>query len=330
MISLFLIFWVSSFLSWALCWPTKKWLKRNELWDKPNDRSSHVITTLRGGGLAPLILTYVGIFLFVVPLNPALALTWIGGLSLLSWVSFCDDRGDVPIVRRLAAQIISVLLILWAMSDKDIPLGSLIMVGVGMVAYINFVNFMDGINGLVTGLMVLISLGILFLVPELNLMTKAMLCVLGGAALGFLPFNFPRAKMFLGDVGSITFGYNSGVLVLLGIANSELESAKCIIILIPMYFFLEGFVAIARRMVSGKKWWLPHREHYYQRLIRSGETHTRTALLMWSGQVIVMVILWLSLKLSWEVFIACISSGLVWMLIFTYAEFKLKKSNLNT
>ena len=317
-------------MSWALCWPVKTWLKRKELWDKPNERSSHVTTTLRGGGLAPLILTYTGIISFVIPHNTELGLAWIGGLSLLSWVSYCDDREDVPIAGRLAVQIISVLLILWVVSEKNIPLGSLILIGIAMVAYINFVNFMDGIDGLVTGLMVLIPICIVCVVPGLDPMTKAMGCVLGGGALGFLPFNFPRARMFLGDLGSITFGFNSGVLLIWGFVSNSTVPKKWIILLIPMYFFLEGFTAIVRRMVSGEKWWLPHREHFYQRLIRSGATHTRTTLLMWGGQIIAVIIVWLSLKLSWEIIMAYIWVGVVWMVIFTYAEFEFKRASLNT
>ena len=175
--SLILIFMGSLLLSLALCWPVQTFLRRKGLWDKPNERSSHTEKTLRGGGLAPLVISICGIVIFVIPENLELGLAWLGGLTVLSWVSFHDDCQGVSIGRRLAAHATSVMLIMCAVKFEGSSLITLILLGVILVAYINFVNFMDGINGLVIGLMVLIPVGILCVVPNLPLSAKYMACV---------------------------------------------------------------------------------------------------------------------------------------------------------
>ena len=323
--TLFLTFLGSLFLSLALCWPVQKFLQKKDLWDKPNDRSSHTVDTLRGGGLGPLTISVCGILIFVIPENLELGLAWLGGVSVLSWISFRDDCQEVSIGSRLAAHVISVMPILWALEFGEASVITLILLAVILVAYINFVNFMDGINGLVVGLMVLIPVGVLFVVPGVIPSTKYMACVLGGAAGGFLPFNFPRAKMFLGDVGSITLGFNSAVILLWIISSGSEKSGSWIVVLIPMYFFVEGVWAILRRMIKGEKWWHPHREHFYQRLVRAGLSHTKVSILLWGGQILVTVTLWGSLISSWGFTKTCLLCLSIWMLIFIYAEFTYRK-----
>ena len=215
--------------------------------------------------------------------------------------------------------------ILWALEFGEASVITLILLAVILVAYINFVNFMDGINGLVAGLMVLIPLGVLFVVPGVIPSTKYMACVLGGAAGGFLPFNFPRAKMFLGDVGSITLGFNSAVMLLWIISNGSEKSGSWIVVLIPMYFFVEGVLAILRRMIKGEKWWHPHREHFYQRLVRVGFSHTKVCVLLCVWQILMTVTLWVSLESSWGIAKTCLLCLSIWMLIFIYAEFTFRK-----
>ena len=78
-------------MSLALCWPVQKISPKKGLWDRPNDRSSHTVDTLRGGGLGPLSISVCGVLIFVVPENPELGLAWLGGVMALSWVSFRDD-----------------------------------------------------------------------------------------------------------------------------------------------------------------------------------------------------------------------------------------------
>ena len=206
-----------------------------------------------------------------------------------------------------------------------IQLIKLILLAFILVAYINFVNFMDGINGLVVGLMILIPAGVLCVAPGVIPPTKYMACVLGGAAGGFLPFNFPRAKMFLGDVGSITLGFNSAVILLWIISSGSEKSGSWIVVLIPMYFFVEGVWAILRRMIKGEKWWRPHREHFYQRLVRVSFSHTKVSVLLWGGQIFMTVTLWVSLKSSWGIAKTCLLCFSIWMLIFIYAEFTFRK-----
>ena len=325
LMTLVLTFFGSLLLSLALCWPVQKFLQKKGLWDKPNDRSSHKVDTLRGGGLGPLTISVCGILIFVIPENLELGLAWLGGVSVLSWISFRDDCQEVSIGSRLAAQVISVMPILWVLEFEEAPVITLILLGFILVAYINFVNFMDGINGLVVGLMILIPAGVLFVAPGVIPPIKYMACVLGGAAGGFLPFNFPKAKMFLGDVGSITLGFNSAVILLWIVSSGSGKSDSWLVALIPMYFFAEGVWVILRRMIKGEKWWHPHREHFYQRLVRVGFSHTKVSVLLWGGQILMTVTLWVSLESSWGFAKTCLLCISIWMLIFIYAEFTFRK-----
>ena len=325
LMTLVLTFFGSLLLSLGLCWPVQKFLQKKGLWDKPNDRSSHKVDTLRGGGLGPLSISVCGISIFVVPENLELGLAWLGGVTALSWISFRDDCKGVSIGSRLAAHVISVMPILWALEFGEASAITLILLAVILVAYINFVNFMDGINGLVVGLMVLIPVGVLCVVPDMPPSTKYMACVLGGAAGGFLPFNFPKAKMFLGDVGSITLGFNSAVILLWIVSSGSEKSDSWLVALIPIYFFAEGVWAILRRMIKGEKWWHPHREHFYQRLVRVGFSHKKVSVLLWGGQILMTVTLWVSLKSSWGIAKTCLLCLSIWMLIFMYPEFTFRK-----
>ena len=131
-----------------------------------------------------------GVLIFVVPENLELGLAWLGGVTVLSWISFRDDCKGVSIGSRLAAQVISVVPILWVLEFEETSVIKLILLAFILVAYINFVNFMDGINGLVVGLMILIPAGVLCVAPGVPLAVKYMACVLGGAAGGFCPLIF--------------------------------------------------------------------------------------------------------------------------------------------
>ena len=193
-------------MSWALCSPVLSWLKKKNAWDRPNDRSSHEEPTLRGGGIASLIVIVFVIGLWVCPEAPKLGYTWIGGLIILSSVSLRDDLGDVSIAQRLIAQTVAVGLVIWALLANDQSFGVMLITCFAMVSYINFVNFMDGINGLVAGMIMLVTLGVVWVFLDMNWLCQLVALTLAGSVAGFLPFNFPKAKMFLGDGGSYLFG----------------------------------------------------------------------------------------------------------------------------
>ena len=318
--TMFGIFIGATLLGWALCFPVQAWLKKKDVWDNPNERSSHEKPTLRGGGLASLILMASVIVFCVCPEYIGFGCAWLGGLVILTWVSLIDDRQEVSIVLRLVTQCVAATLILWALPEGVFFWWQLLIMGFVLVAYINFVNFMDGINGLVAGLMVLISLGMILVVVEINWMQLVIALALAGSVAGFLPFNFPRAKMFLGDVGSITLGFSSGVLILWILVDMSSGSSRLLLLLFPLYFFLEGSVAILRRMILGQKWWKPHREHFYQKLIRFGWSHSRTTVIILCIQCFTTLLIWKGVEGGGSEALVWALCMLVWGVFFAYVE----------
>lgn len=314
----------AALVSLALCYPVLGWLKSKGVLDRPNDRSSHEKPTIRGGGIASLVVVLFVIGLWVCPEYPKLGYTWIGGLTILSWVSLRDDFGDVPISYRLLAQIIAVGLVNWALLVNDYSWGVILIAWFAMVAFINFVNFMDGVNGLVSGMIMLVALGLVWTFPSMNLLCKFVALALAGSVAGFLPFNFPKAKMFLGDVGSITLGFSTAVLILWIWTDNTTAPNQVLLPIFVLYFFLEGGVTLLRRMSAGEKWWKPHREHFYQRLIRSGYSHTRTTGLIISIQCLVILFIGGATLYKWPVTLSWVLSLLIWAGFFIYVEAKFR------
>ena len=309
-------------MSLALCYPVLFWLKKENVWDTPNARSSHEQPTIRGGGIASLIVIFFVIGIWVCPESPRLGYAWIGGLIVLSWVSLRDDFGGVPIFQRLLAQIVAVGLVNWALLANDHSWGVICIACLVMVAFINFVNFMDGINGLVTGMIMLVALGLVWTFPDINWLCKFVALALAGSVSGFLPFNFPKAKMFLGDVGSITLGFSTAVIILWIWADNSTVSNPLLLPIFVLYFFLEGGAAILRRMLTGEKWWEPHREHFFQRLNRSGYGHTRTTVLIICIQCLVILFIWGAVSYKWPPILSWLLSLLIWVGFFLYVESK--------
>jgi UDP-N-acetylmuramyl pentapeptide phosphotransferase/UDP-N-acetylglucosamine-1-phosphate transferase len=187
-----------------------------------------------------------------------------------------DVRGVSPFV-RLGAQFAVALGSLFLIPRAAHGLASPYLSAVGvvwLVAFVNGFNFMDGINGISTAQATIAGIawwiaGRGQAVPSLEI--GAGLAVAG--AIGFAPFGFPRPLVFLGDVGSYFFGGWLALLALLGVrARIPVEA-----MLFPLALYLaDTGTTIIRRICRGERWFHPHRDHAYQRLVRSGWSHTRT------------------------------------------------------
>lgn len=319
-----LFFLGAALAGWGFCHPVGILLRRLEMWDKPNERSSHQNPTLRGGGLAVVLVFALAICGWVLPENAALASTWLAALGVLGWINFLDDRGHVRKRYRLSAQIFSAIIVLAALGYSPLMI---LLVGFLLTAFTNFVNFLDGINGLATGQLLLIIAGIALLYGQHSDFSQApqllLTLVFAGALAGFLPFNFPHAKMFLGDVGSVVLGFSCGVLVI-WIGQNE---AKLLHVLVPLggYFFLDGGITLLRRMIARERWWQAHREHFFHRLIRSGWSHQRTSSAIWAIQLGITLGLWQLMKAKAAVHWFWVGPVVAWGIFFIFAEMKFRK-----
>ncbi len=244
----------AALLSWALLALLLPLLRRR-LPDQPNARSSHQRPTPRGGGV---VFALVGAA-FALPLGsamPALCLP-LAGVGLL------DDRRSLSPVLRLAAQLATALALLAVSSWAGMGWLLAAPLALAVVALINLTNFMDGLDGLVAGcLLVLLAAA-----------GQPALWPLVGALLGFLPWNWSPARLFMGDAGSTFLGaVFAGALLQ---APGWRDALALLLVATPL--LADSGLCLLRRLLAGQPLWRAHRLHLYQRLQQAGWSHARVA-----------------------------------------------------
>jgi UDP-N-acetylmuramyl pentapeptide phosphotransferase/UDP-N-acetylglucosamine-1-phosphate transferase len=288
-------------LSW---WLTRRLSRRDSflfLLDHPNERSLHDVPIPRTGGVAIIGSLFLGLIAARVLglLVMREGLSWSGWVHLESWilgmtmllglVSFLDDRGGVPVWLRLGCQLAaSGILALGAglvLPAIEVPLlGTIELRWLGvpltilfLVWFTNLYNFMDGMDGFAGGMT---ALGCGFLAyfawkagHDFILVSALLLSV---ASAGFLVHNFPPAKIFMGDVGSVSSGFLCSALIILGCRDRVFDFWVPFILFSP--FILDATATLVGRVWQRKKIWVAHRTHYYQRLVLSGWGHRKAVL----------------------------------------------------
>jgi UDP-N-acetylmuramyl pentapeptide phosphotransferase/UDP-N-acetylglucosamine-1-phosphate transferase len=239
--------------------------------DQPNQRSLHTRPVPRSGGLGVLLATMIGLVATSAPV-------WLtGAVVLVASVSWLDDQRHLPILLRFAGHFAAAGIVAWSGGLPAWPLWATAAALLAMVWLTNLYNFMDGMNGLAGG-MAVFGFGTLALGAQAAGASDAALlagCIAAGAA-GFLIFNFDPARIFMGDVGSITLGFLAAVLGFDGVRRELWPLWFPIVAFSP--FIVDASVTLLRRALRGERVWQAHREHYYQRLVRMGWSHRRTAL----------------------------------------------------
>jgi UDP-N-acetylmuramyl pentapeptide phosphotransferase/UDP-N-acetylglucosamine-1-phosphate transferase len=252
-------------------------VQRHAILDLPNERSSHTVPTPKGGGIAVVAILIPVWYWLAAPAGGQAALVLsaaAGGLALLSWV---DDLKDIQASWRLLGQAVAVSLVFALAPPPPLfggalpPTVDLLVAGVLWLWFINVFNFMDGIDGLAASETITIGAGITLLaaVAGLGWVLAAQGLAAAAAGLGFLWWNRPPARIFMGDVGSVTLGFLLGWL-LLEVARSGLGAAALIL---PLYFLADATVTLIRRALRLQPVWRAHREHFYQRAIDAGASH---------------------------------------------------------
>ncbi|MGE8284926.1 MAG: MraY family glycosyltransferase, partial [Stenotrophomonas lactitubi] len=257
-------------LSAALTWAARVYALRRQLLDQPGERRSHSIATPRGGGIAIVIslLVAAAVAACVWPdAAPSLAVAGLG-LLLVAGIGWWDDHRPLPAMRRLLVHFLAATLLAGLVKVHGGSWLLSLLVLFFTASLINIWNFMDGINGIASSQAVIVALGFATVLPwPYSLVPIA----LGLACLGLLPFNFPRARIFMGDVGSGALGY--AVAVVLAVAALQTD-INWILLLLPLSAFLvdAGFTLFAR-ILSGQRWMEPHTQHVYQRAVQAGASH---------------------------------------------------------
>jgi UDP-N-acetylmuramyl pentapeptide phosphotransferase/UDP-N-acetylglucosamine-1-phosphate transferase len=248
---------------------------RHGVLDHPTDRSSHVIATPRGGGLG-LLLAILGTCAWRAPaLAPWTIVVMLLAACVVALVGWVDDRRGLSVRTRLVVHVLAGATV-GAMAAIT-SMGGVLSVALfaawtfWTVSSINLVTFMDGSNGLVASQIAVFALSLGFFADRASGMAVLAMAI-AGACLGFLPWNFPRARIFLGDVGSGALGFFVPMLALLAMQEQGIDLVRAHLPLLPL--FGDATWTIFRRWRNGEKLTAPHRSHLYQRLANDGLGHT--------------------------------------------------------
>jgi UDP-N-acetylmuramyl pentapeptide phosphotransferase/UDP-N-acetylglucosamine-1-phosphate transferase len=239
--------------------------------DQPNERSLHVRPTPRIGGAVLVISAFaVWAFLPARDLWPAFALA--AGLGVLS---FCDDIRSLSAGVRFGGHLLAAVLALLFYPASAVWLA--VVLALSFVWVVNLYNFMDGIDGLAGG-MTVFGFGAFAMAAWIggDLPLALVACALVGAAAGFLFFNFPPARIFMGDAGAIPLGFMAALLGYLGFRAGVWPGWFAPFVFSP--FIVDATVTLIRRMLARERFWAAHRSHYYQRLAQSHLGHRGTTL----------------------------------------------------
>ena len=244
--------------------------------DQPNERSSHTVAIPRIGGVAIVLAIAVG--WLILGLESAWLLLGLAGL--IAGISLIDDVRHVNITIRLFIHFLAATLFMYFMiGDAELNWIFRIACITATAWMINLYNFMDGIDGLAGGMAFLGFAAYGFataLFGDDIRFVVANFCI-SGAALAFLCFNFFPAKIFMGDVGSTSLGFLAAAFGLYGWNNEVWPIYFPVLVFLP--FIADATITLAKRALSSKKIWQPHREHYYQRLLTTGLSHKHTTLI---------------------------------------------------
>jgi len=286
-----MIFLITIFLaSLVLTYLVKVIAAKKMLLDMPNERSSHEVPTPRGGGVAIAIIWFIGIsvlhycnisFLsYEGQLDSNLYYALMSGV-LISGISFLDDIYTLKSLPRIIVQSVSAFLALYFIGGfTELDLGFLIvdnpyilntLAFLAILWFINLFNFIDGINGYSSSGTILIALGVFFFTNDI------LLLVLTFSILGFLPWNWGKAKIFMGDIGSTLLGFTIAVL-LIQYSNTGQFSIINGLILSSIFWF-DATYTLIKRFLNKERFTQPHKKHAYQRIVQYGFSHQKTTII---------------------------------------------------
>ncbi len=255
-------------------------LRRSRLLDHPNERSNHAHPTVRGAGIAVAAAAFLGAVASADIAAAATGITLVTASVGFALIGVADDaRSGVSVRVRLAGQVAVALAAVAALVIDASPGWPTVLIAGGalwVIAYVNAFNFMDGINGISAAQAVVAGAALAYIGLQLDLPLVAVGgAVIAAAALGFVPYNFPRARAFLGDVGSYFIGAWLALLAVIAF----LQGANAIAVAAPFALYgADTATTLVRRVVRGEVWHDAHKEHTYQRLVALGWSHTQTTI----------------------------------------------------
>ncbi len=254
--------------------------QKMQLLDQPGARRSHDRVIPRGGGIAAVIVLLVLVSLMVsqqlIPLT--IGFGFLQALIFLAFVGFLDDHISLPVRYRLLAQVLAcglAIYLLWPADSSGLTYWLWIPALLAMVWLTNLYNFMDGSHGLAAAEGVFAGLVLAWVFARAGATELVLLAMLLAAISGgFLLWNFPRPRVFMGDVLSGVLGISFALLILLGWANYQLS--PILLSLVLASFTVDASLTLIGRIFTGQQWYTAHREHVYQQLVSAACGHVGT------------------------------------------------------
>jgi Fuc2NAc and GlcNAc transferase len=268
-------------VSFVGTWLVRLFAIHRSIMDIPNDRSSHTVPTPRGGGLAVAIAWFIGLVYFFLEgqIEKNLFYALLSGLPL-TLIGFADDIFNLKPGVRFLVQFFCAALALFFLGGLQYCQLSIVncqllivLVPLAFIAIIwsvNLFNFLDGIDGYIGTEIVFIGIAVYALTGSLVGL------LLATATLGFLFWNWPKAKIFMGDVGSTLLGFTVAVLAVYHQNNLSLSIPVWLIL--TSVFWFDATITLFRRIRNQEKLSLAHRKHAYQRMVLAGFSHQKTTL----------------------------------------------------
>ena len=267
---------LAAMFSACATWAVRPLLLRYAL-ARPNARSSHRLPTPQGAGIAVIAATLVvagGVIACTGSTELKFPAVVFGATLFIAIAGAADDVKSIPVITRLILQALAVGAVLYTASGdlRIIPAcplwierGLLLLAGLW---FVNLVNFMDGLDWMTVAEVVPITAALVLLgsLGALSPSATIVAAALGGAMVGFAPFNRPVAKIFLGDVGSLPIGLLLGWCLLELVQRQHLAAA----LLLPLYYLSDATVTLLRRLAKREPVWAAHRSHFYQRATDNG------------------------------------------------------------
>ncbi len=311
-----MIYLILLILSFLLTYFIKNYAVKKSLMAEVTDRSSHTIPTPHGGGIAIAASWFIGIsyLYFIHDIDSSLYYALMIGI-VISVVSYFDDLFELSANLRLFVQALVTffgLYFLGGFESFDFGLFSIsnqIFTNISaffmIIWFINLYNFLDGIDGYAGSEAVFLGLAGFLLFGDNQFL------VLVVAVLGFLVWNWHKAKIFMGDVGSTLLGYNVAIFTIY-YANQEPSGFWIWIILFGVFWF-DATLTLFRRYKNGEKLSKAHKKHAYQRLVQSGWSHDKVVLFFMFVNIILFGLVY---------FVSNVFIGLIISLIFLYSIIK--------
>ena len=287
--------WVSLLACIASCLLTgfiRRYALATDLLDMPNDRSSHTIPTPRGGGIAVVLsflIFLIPVSVFYTEITSRFLFALVGAGCLVAFIGFMDDHGNISALWRLIVHFSAAV---WALlwfgnlpplqifgANLNLGLTGDFLCAIYLVWLTNLYNFMDGIDGIASIEIITVCFGgaLIYIASSSNNIFWFPPVLLIGSVTGFLIWNLPRARIFLGDSGSGFLGIVSGIFSIQA-ASVDPELFWCWIILLGT-FIVDASVTLLRRVLRAEELYKAHRSHAYQYASRKFRSHLVVSLM---------------------------------------------------